>query len=163
MATTYEKIASTTLTSSSSTITFNSIPATYTDLRIQIIPVGATAGCRLQFNADTGNNYSRTALQGTGTLAASDSAANVDRISLEYYGMDASIPSMYTADIFSYAGSTLKTVLGTAAEDYNGSGSTSVRVGLWRSTSAVTRLDLYTIGTAFQSGTTATLYGILKA
>lgn len=163
MPTTYNAIATTTLSSSASTITFNSIPATYTDIRIQIIPVGATGGCRLQFNGDTGTNYSRTALQGTGTTTNTDFASTVDRISLEYYGMDATEPSFYAADIFSYAGSTLKTLLGTASERYTSAGTASVRVGMWRSTSAITRLDLYTVGTAFQAGTTATLFGIKAA
>ncbi len=163
MAITYEPIASTTLGSASADITFSSIASNWTDLRVVLVNTGGTAGCRLQFNSDTATNYSNTSLIGTGSSAASASATSSDRISLEYWGMNASIPSMYTADIFSYAGSTFKTVLGRASEDYNGSGSTSVRVGLWRSTSAITTIRLFTVGTAFQSGTTATLYGILKA
>jgi hypothetical protein len=163
MPTTYDKIATTTLGSASADITFSSIASNWTDLRVVLVNKGGTSGCRLQFNSDTGSNYSTTSLIGTGSSAASARATNNDRISLEYWGMNASIPSMYTADIFSYAGSTFKTVLGTAAEDYNGSGSTSVRVGLWRSTSAITTVKLFTVGTAFQSGTTATIYGILKA
>lgn len=160
---TYEKIATTTLSSASADITFSSIAGTYTDLRAVLVNKGGTSGCRLQFNSDTGSNYSVQSLIGTGASAAAANANSSDRISLEYYGMDATIPSMYTVDIFSYAGSTYKTVLGTAAEDFNGSGSTSVRVGLWRSTSAINAVKLFTVGTAFQSGTTATLYGILKA
>ena len=163
MPATYEKIATTTLTSASADITFNSIAASWTDLRVVLVNKGGTSGCRLQFNSDTATNYSNTSLIGTGSSAASARATSSDRISLEYWGMDATTPSMYTVDIFSYAGSTNKTVLGTASEDYNGSGSTSVRVGLWRSTSAITTVKLFTVGTAFQSGTTATLYGILKA
>jgi len=163
MAITYEPIANITLTDASSSIVFGSIPNTWTDLRVVLVNKGGTAGCRLQFNSDTATNYSTISLIGTGSSAASARATSGDRISLEYYGMDASIPSMYTADIFSYAGSTYKTVLGTAAEDFNGSGSTSVRVGLWRSTAAITGLRLFTVGTAFQSGTTATLIGIKAA
>ena len=75
--------------------------------------------------------------------------------------MDVTIPTFFTVDVFSYAGSTFKTLLATASEDLNGSGSTSARVALYRSTSAITSFELYTVGTAFQSGTTATLYGIL--
>jgi hypothetical protein len=163
MPITYEPIATTTLGSASAEIIFSSIGSAYTDLKVVLVNKGGTSGCRLQFNSDTGSNYSITSLIGTGSSAASSRTTGSDRISLEYWGMDASTPSMYTADIFSYAGSTNKTVLGTAAEDLNGSGSTSVRVGLWRSTSAITTIRLFTIGTAFQSGTTATLYGIKNA
>lgn len=154
-------IATTTLGSSASEIIFSSITSSYTDLRVVIVPVGATGGCRLQFNSDTGTNYSTTSLIGTGSSAVSARATSNDRISLEYWGMDATIPTFYTADIFSYAGATNKTVLGRALEDLNGSGSVSVRVGLWRNTNAITTVRLFTVGTAFQSGTTATLYGIL--
>jgi hypothetical protein len=165
MAITYEPIATTTLSSAAATIAFSSIPATWTDLRVVLVNKGGTAACRLLFNTDitSSTNYSTTSLIGTGSGAASARATSGDRISLEYYGMDATIPSVYTADIFSYAGSTYKTVLGTAAEDFNGSGSTSVRVGLWRSTAAITAVTLLTTGTAFQSGTTATLIGIKAA
>jgi hypothetical protein len=163
MATTYEKIASTTLGSASADITFSSIASTWTDIRAVLVNKGGTSGCRLQFNSDTGTNYSTTSLIGDGGFGNSARAASSDRISLEYYGMDAATPSMYTADIFSYAGSTYKTVLGTAAEDFNGGGSISVRVGLWRSTSAITTIKLFTVGTAFQSGTIATIYGIKAA
>ncbi len=163
MATTYDKIATTTLGSAAANITFSSIASTWTDIRAVLVNKGGTAGCRLQFNSDTATNYSNTSLLGQGTAAQSATATSSDRISLEYWGMDATTPSMYTVDIFSYAGSTYKTVLGTAAEDFNGSGSTSVRVGLWRSTSAITTIKLFTVGTAFQSGTIATLYGIKAA
>ena len=157
-------IATTTLGSAAADITFSGISSAYTDLRVVLVNVGGTSGCRLQFNSDTGSNYSTTNLSGDGNNAASARATNNDRISLDYWGMSATTPSMYTADIFSYAGSTFKTVLGTAAEDYNGgasAGSASVRVGLWRSTAAITTVKLFTVGTAFQAGTTATLYGIL--
>ena len=154
-------IATTTLGSAAGDITFSSISSAYTDLRVVLVNKGATGGCRLQFNSDTGSNYSTTNLSGDGTNVASARTINNDRISLDYWGMSATIPSIYTVDIFSYAGSTYKTVLGTAAEDYNGSGSTSARVGLWRSTSAITTIKLFTLATAFQAGTTATLYGIL--
>jgi hypothetical protein len=37
MATTYEKIATTTLGTAAATFTFSSIPATYTDLRLVVV------------------------------------------------------------------------------------------------------------------------------
>lgn len=163
MPATYETVATTTLSSSAGTITFSSIANTWTDLRIVIVPVGANGGCRLQFNADTGNSYSRTSLIYASGAVSVSNVNNDNRISLEYWGMDTSIPSLYMADIFSYAGSTFKTVLGTASEDYNGSGSTSVRVAMWSSTAAINRIDVFTLGTAFQSGTTVSIFGIKAA
>ena len=154
-------IATTTLSSASASITFSSIAGTYTDLRVVFVNKGGDGGLRLRFNGDTGTNYSRTQIVGTGSSAVSARNTNFDRIPLEYWGMDVTTPTFFTVDVFSYAGSTFKTLLATASEDLNGSGSTSARVGLYRSTSAITSLELYTVGTQFQSGTTATLYGIL--
>jgi hypothetical protein len=70
---------------------------------------------------------------------------------------------LITADLFSYAGSTFKTVLATNSQDYNGSGNVGRTVALWRSTSAISTILLYTNAGNFNAGTTATLYGILKA
>ncbi|NBQ97859.1 MAG: hypothetical protein EBU12_06490, partial [Microbacteriaceae bacterium] len=57
---TYSQIASTTLGSAASSVTFSSIAATYTDLVI-VVQAAVTAGSialRMQFNSDTGTNYS---------------------------------------------------------------------------------------------------------
>jgi hypothetical protein len=66
-------------------------------------------------------------------------------------------------DIFSYAGSTLKSSLSNSSEDKNGSGSVRAAVHLWRSTAAINRLDLFVFGAQFNVGTTVTLYGIKAA
>jgi hypothetical protein len=168
MAATYEPIATTTLGSAAASITLSSIPATYTDLRLVIVARGTTAdNCSIQFNNDTGTNYSETGLQGNGTAAASWRRTNVAYIRLTNA---AGLPTaantflMNTYDIFNYAGSTYKTVLGVNSNDQNGSGDSGRLAGLWRSTSAITSIKIFTnFGADFTIGTTATLYGILKA
>lgn len=163
MPATYEAISTTTLGSAATSITFSSIPGTYTDLRV-VLTLKPASGTRpyLQFNSDTGNNYSRTALYGDGTAADTLRSSNVANISIT--PADSSQVSLWTYDILSYAGSTNKTVLGTTSQDENGSGYVSRAVGLWRNTSAITTIYLYsTVSNSFASGTTATLYGILKA
>jgi hypothetical protein len=168
MAATYEPIATTTLGTDTANITFSSIPATYTDLRLVIVARGTTAdNCSIQFNNDTGTNYSETGLQGNGTAAASWRRTNVAYIRLTNA---AGLPTaantflMNTYDIFNYAGSTYKTVLGINSNDQNGSGDSGRLAGLWRSTSAITSIKIFTnFGADFTIGTTATLYGILKA
>jgi hypothetical protein len=168
MATTYEPIATTTLGAAAANITFSTIPATYTDLRLVIVARGTTAdNCSIQFNNDTGTNYSETGLQGNGSAVASWRRTNVAYIRLTNA---AGLPTvantflMNTYDIFNYAGSTYKTVLGVNSNDQNGSGDTGRLAGLWRSTSAITSIKIFTnFGADFTIGTTATLYGILKA
>ena len=165
MATTYEKIATTTL-GSAGQITFSSIPATYTDLRIVLVSKSDFSGANVQFrfNGDTGNNYSFTYLRGNGASASSYRESNNPYGYLADQSSDTQ-PNMGTLDIFSYAGSTFKTALATYSDDRNGLGNVFALVNLWRSTSAITSVSLSpsNFGGNFQAGTTATLYGILKA
>jgi hypothetical protein len=167
MATTYEKIASTTLGSSAATITFSSISSAYTDLRLVLTALASssTIGAYIIYNNDSGANYSWTNVRGNGSAAASTTIAPATQINLAFVSSaTTTIPAFYSADIFSYTGSTFKTCLTTASADQNGSGSVERHVGLWRDTTAINRLDIYTNAAAnFGVGTTATLYGILKA
>jgi len=164
MATTYDKIATTTLGSASSTITFSSIAATYTDLRLVLVCKASTAmDAYIQYNSDTGSNYSLTELNGSGSAASSTATINATYILLDSNGViSAAQPQLFNFDIFSYAGSTFKTCLINMNRDYNGSGNVTNTVGLWRSTSAINAITI--TGTSnFAVGTSATLYGILKA
>jgi len=156
-------IATTTLGSATSTITFSSIPSTYTDLRLVLVGTDTGAGnsWRLTFNNDGATNYSQTELYGNGTSAASSRRTTVsDIIVNDVTGASTTIPTFTALDIFSYAGSTNKTITINAAEDQNGSGNIFNAVGLWRSTSAITTIKFTTAG-QFKIGTTATIYGIL--
>jgi hypothetical protein len=162
MAATYEPIATQTLGSDTADITFTSIPSTYTDLRLVTTILG-TGELRLQFNGDTSTNYSYTFIAGDGSSATSSYNVNYSYITPTYSGNSTTIPELYTADIFSYAGSTYKTSLLTEQADKNGSGAVSRTVALWRSTSAINSIKIYPSSTTLRVGTTATLYGIKAA
>ena len=169
MATTYEKIATTTLGSSAADFTLSSIPATYTDLRLVIVgkgnggeiyPEGYLNG------VTTGSLYSNTTLNGNGTSATSGRNTNSNRFSLgapQY--PNNTIFTFITIDLFSYAGSTNKTLLTTVSTDKNGTGGVNATVSLFRSTSALTSITITDGGSGFgwAVGTTATLYGIKAA
>jgi hypothetical protein len=161
---TYEPIATQTLGSSAATIDFNSIAASWTDLRIVIVgKTDANKNIELTFNGDTGGTtYSRTALAGNGSAASSTQDTNLPYIVNYLVYFEATTPVFNSFDIFSYAGSTYKTVLCDGAADRNGSGATGKAVGLWRNTAAITSIRLNVTGT-FSIGTTATLYGIKAA
>jgi len=167
MASTYEPIATNTLGSAASSITFSSISSAYTDLRIVLTAAGsASEQVYMQFNGDTGTNYSQTYLQGNGGTAESLRQTSVayifaGRMADSVYG--SSMRGLTTINIFSYAGSTNKTTLSEGNNDTNGQGLVSRHVGLWRNTSAITSVKLYPSTGNFTTGTTATLYGILKA
>lgn len=165
MPATYEPIATTTLASAANSITFSSITSAYTDLRLVLVATAATADfARLQINADTATNYSITNLYGEGASAVSNRQSTQAFNSITPNDqISTTIPTMITADFFSYAGSTNKTILYTNSSDRNGSGSVSRSVGLYRSTSAISSIKVYLATNNFAIGTTATLYGILKA
>ena len=170
MAATYEPIATTTLGSAASSITFSSIPSTYTDLRLVLVGKASAVAnpYQMQFNSDTSGsstNYSTTQLYGNGSSVASNRYTSTSQINIgdDLSGQSNTIPSATFVDIFSYAGSTYKTILCNAVQDKNGSGTVFCNVGLWRSTAAITTITLTDVGTTFATGTTATLYGITKA
>jgi len=67
MPTTYEPIATTTLSTATASVTFSSISGTYTDLRLVIFALGATSDYPyVEINSDTGTNYSKTVLYENG-------------------------------------------------------------------------------------------------
>jgi hypothetical protein len=164
MATTYDKIATTTL-GSAGTITFSSIPSTYTDLKLVFV-AQMDSGYQaywLRFNSDSGTNYSTTYLTGNGATASSGRTTSGTKIILGQRSGQPNVFTMYQIDLFSYAGSTYKTSLISEAADINGAGNASGQVNLWSSTSAITSINLLPATGNFSTGTTATLYGILKA
>lgn len=166
MALTYEPIATTTL-GSAGQITFSSIPATYTDLRIVLIDtVPSAANPGLRFNGDTGSNYSGTVMSFTGASTV-NSTQTLNSTAMYLQSQQASsttIPTGVSIDIFSYAGTTWKTCLFTAFTELNGSGAIELGNGLYRVTTAITSILLFTVGGGnFSAGTSATLYGIKAA
>jgi hypothetical protein len=165
MPATYEPIATTTLGSAASSITFSTIPATYTDLKLVVVckSVGSSTGY-VQFNSDTGSNYSRLNVRGNGSVAASNANSNIsDGVPIQTSNATGTNPVLWTLDIFSYAGSTNKTTLASASNDQNGSGNLEWSIGLWRNTAVITSLKLQSTIDNFDTGTTATLYGIKAA
>jgi len=163
MPSTYEPIATTTVAVAAASITFSSIAATYTDLRIVLVPTtSGGSGIRLRLNSNTATNYSRTYLQGDGATASSSASVTQSSINAPI-ATSITIPMMINYDFFSYAGSTNKTLLATYNGNLNGSGSVAYQVALWRSTSAITAIELYVPSGTMSIGTTATLYGIKNA
>jgi hypothetical protein len=165
MPATYEPIATLTGNSSATSLTFSSIPQTYTDLVIVCNSgsVGA-ANIQLQFNGDTGGNYSATILYGIGSGAPA--TGRYTNLTECYIGPGAaSLPNSITTtaigNIMNYSNTTTnKTVISnygnSAIED------TSF-ISLWRNTAAITSIRLFSYSSAYLSGSTFTMYGIKAA
>jgi hypothetical protein len=163
---TYEPIATTTLGSNASSVTFSSIPQTYTDLVLVISTVpysGSEGSIRMRFNSDSGSNYSNTYLFGDSGGAQSGKNSNSTNIALSY-GNALNNPRYTTIinHIMNYSNTTTyKTVL-----NRNGFSTdwTAAFVSLWRNTNAISSIVvdvtyIYDIG----AGSTFTLYGIKAA
>ena len=161
---TYTPIATTTLGSAAS-ITFSSIPQTYTDLIIIATVTPAAAGTSnffIQTNGDTGGsggNYSWTKLNANGSTVGSGRNSNYGLCVLGELNTNLQIQ----INLQNYSNTTTyKTFLSRYgyANYYFGTA-----VGLWRSTAAITSVSMgqdnspYTFG----AGSTATLYGISSA
>ena len=160
---TYIPIATQTLGSAASSITFSSIPNTYTDLRLVLTGLAAAADTpSIQFNGDTATNYSGTDVVGYGSGVNYSSQTSTSYMQLTFYGTTSTtVPIFISADVFSYAGATNKTVLSTVSRDANGSGTVDLLVGLWRSTATITSITIFLAGgTNLSTGFMATLWGI---
>ena len=163
MPVTYHPIATQTLGSSTATVTFNSIPSTYTDLIIVINgAANASANGQIQFNGDTGNNYSYTFLTGDGVSATSGRATSTSRILLNYYGyFDTGYSTNMITQVQNYSNTTTrKTVL---SRSNNASNGTAAVVGMWANTAAITSVTITTGSSTFTAGNTFTIYGIKAA
>jgi hypothetical protein len=143
-------------------ITFSSIPSTYTDLRLVFTGTASDSSAELgmYWGTLTGTPYSGTILQGDGSSATSFRVANKDVLYVANNVFIGSTLSLVTADIFSYANTSVnKTALIALSNDKNGSGTVQRQVALKRNTAAISSITLEVfVGTL--SGT-ATLYGIL--
>lgn len=167
MAKTYEPIGSTVLSSTSNSITFTSIPNTYTDLKlILVVQTSSVVGGNLVINSDTNANYCRTSLNGNGSTPTSSSTTNGSNGTPLGSGNGIAITSngawtLIELDFMSYLNAPYKLILQRWSNDQNGSGQSIAQISTWRSTSAITSITFNITGMVV--GTTATLYGIKAA
>ena len=164
---TYTPIASQTLSSAAASVTFSGIPQNYTDLVLVMNAkgtgfTGSGTYPYVRYNSDSGTNYSRTYLSGNGSSASSGRGTSEN---LQYL-----VGGTYIDGTFAYNSithfmnysntTTYKTMLSRA----NNSGvQVDALVGLWRSTSAITSMIIYSSSGNFDTGSTFTLYGIKAA
>jgi hypothetical protein len=163
---TYTPLATTTLGTATASVTFSSISGAYTDLVLVCSGKSNTSTLdytRIRVNSDTGSNYSRTYLGGNGTSAYSGRDTSATSY-IDGYA-EATASGIYSPTIFNFQNysntTTYKTILSQGMSANSGAGAI---VGLWRSTSAITSIDISNLNAnSFASGSTFTLYGIAAA
>jgi hypothetical protein len=170
----FESIATVTVGGGgAASIEFTSIPAgTYQHLQVRMLQKFTTASgiisnARMRFNSDTGNNYARHNLYGTGSsaFAYAESSMGYAYVGwpLDSSATTASTFSPAVIDLLDYAStSKTKTVRVLHGNEANNSsyGNVGVSSALWNSTSAVTTITLTSDTGNWAQHTTAALYGI---
>jgi len=168
MANTYTKIALVSVgAGGSSTISFSSIPATYTDLvvKLSVRTNRANVGddFAINFNGSAAS-FSGKQLAGSGSVAFSQNAIGSGTgIAIVDGGNDtASTFSNLEVYIPNYAGSTNKSLSVDGVEENNAAAAYSMlSANLWSNTAAITSISFASLNSAtIQQYSTATLYGI---
>jgi hypothetical protein len=166
-ATDYESIATASGTGSSGTITFSSIPSTYTHLQLrcftsQTAP-NANNSALVSFNSDTTNtNYYWHRLSGNGS-AASASASQIRRI-IEVGGSN-TYPAASIIDILDYSNTnknkTVRVLNGLNDNGTNAWDTIVLSSLLWKNTAAISSISLV-VDTSYLWNTASSfaLYGI---
>lgn len=156
---TYTPIARTTLSTAASTVTFSSISGSYTDLVLVInSKTSSNVDIYYRLNSDTGSNYSDTRLYGNGSVAGSD--RNTSQTSARFGTTNTEFGTI-VLNLQNYSNSnTYKTSISRAGEVNWG---TVTHASSWRSTAAVTSVQVLTGSGTFSIGSTFTLYGIAAA
>jgi len=160
------------LSSAQASITFSSIPQTFTDLVLIGSTRASDTGVRnitLRFNGDTSANYSFRMLFSFDTGSpASD--FNLGSTFIRYFYSNG---SNSTADTFSswqlyapnYTASTAKSVSYDHTTEQNGTSPMiqGISAGLWNNTTAINSITLaHETGANFAQYSSVSLYGILK-
>ena len=167
MASTYQLISSNVLSGTAASVTFSSIPSTYTDLVVRVstrTDASPFASDRYYFNSGTANG-SQTFMYGSGSAAASSADGAVT-----YNYTFISVPgSTYTSNTFgseeiyipNYAGSTKKPSSAFGTTENNATASyISANANLFDLTSAITSITMYPSSGNYVSGSSFYLYGI---
>ena len=173
MATTYTLISSNTLSASAASVTFSSIPSTYTDLLLKVSArdndTGAFQQLRVTFNGDSATNYSYTNIYGTGSSAFSLGGATT--ANFNYINFQSSDSNGATANTFgnselyipSYTVAQNKPVSMFSVSETNATATNmGATAGLWRNTAAITSLTIVPAfsGGNFLTGSSFYLYGV---
>jgi hypothetical protein len=167
MAYLYKLIEAKTLGTTTASVTFSSIPATYTDLLLKISSRNNDIynEIHFRFNGDTGSNYSGRNLYGNGSIAQSSSSSSISSLQ----NLTVQSVSTQTASTFgnvelyipNYTSSNHKSVSADGVQENNAtSAQAMLGAGLWANTAAITSIQAFPSIGSFVTNSTFYLYGI---
>jgi hypothetical protein len=167
MANTYTLIEAKTLGTAVASVTFSSIPGTYTDLIVKYSGrQGSENAHNIRFNGDSGNNYTYLMLGGDGVNnPSSGGASGVANIISRGINPGSSTSNTFgNTEMYipNYANISFnKSVSVDGVNETNGTEIyMSVVAGLWSNTSAITSIEILARDGNLAVGSTFYLYGI---
>lgn len=165
-------LATVSLTSTASSITFSGIPSNYTHLQIRGIATSTSStdvGCRVgNGTIDSGSNYVKHGLYGTGNGSAGAAGyTSQTYMNVQGYvsGTDSTYPMAFVIDVLDYANTSKNKVMRSlAGMDKNANyGEVGLYSGVWLNTSAINIISIIATGTTFLANSHFALYGIKVA
>jgi hypothetical protein len=170
MASTYELIASNTVGSGGvASVTFSSIPSTYTDLALKVSVrtdrTGAnTDNVRVRLNGDTSSSYTVRALLASDSTVGNDLNTTTSGVFGYYTNTNNTTSSTFSSCelyIPNYTSSNYKSISNESSANGTGSGYNSMTANLWANTAAITTILMYPqVASNFVEYSTFYLYGI---
>jgi hypothetical protein len=160
----FESIQTVTLGSAQSSISFSSIPSTYTHLQIRLLAATSIADryFKMQYNSDTGSNYNYHYLTGSGTAASAGAVTSSAWVTAGFGPNSISFFGASVVDILDYKDTNkFKTNRNLEGADMNGAGGyVGISSGCWRSTAAISSITLTPSSGNFNQYSSFALYGI---
>lgn len=164
MPLTYDSIASASSLGGLSTVSFTSIPSSYTDLRLVVSARTSSATqLYLRFNADATTNYGTFSLLADGFSMAQYIDSGTSRINLtevNTIGTNVSVFETWTIDVMNYAASRQKSCLISASQR---NAQIMYKVATWTDFGAINTVEIGVTAGSFNAGSRVALYGILRA
>lgn len=147
-----------TLAANSTTVTFSNIPQTFGDLVLTVngLSVSGESYYYSYFNSDTGANYSRVEMFGTGSSTGSGPHSNLIPITLH-----SSSPSNHILHVMDYSAADKHKSVLYRNNSISSGASVLAGTGRWANTAAINTIRLEGFSTAsFAAGCIISLYGV---
>lgn len=170
MPATYEGIGEYVLTSNTASVTFSSIPQTYTDLILHMSVSGNTSGSTyisLRFNGSSATSYQQVYMGTSGSASAVSFQRVSSSTSLgvnEFSGPNSGYPMYLCAEILNYKASTPKQIITSCGVEKTttGGGCVEFSIGMWQNNNAITSITV--LGDVnMETNSVFSLYGIKAA
>jgi hypothetical protein len=157
----YASLNSVVLTNTASSVTFSSIPQEYRDviLMAQCKSVSSPTDAYILFNGDSGANYTRVRISGTGSATSPGTVTGDTRGYIDSYGyVTASFGHGVTVQVMDYSATDKHKVY--LSRSNNSTDGVDVLSGRWASTAGISSITILVNTESFAAGSTFSLYGV---